>query len=65
MEYSSSMVRGSEAVAFWISWAGEYGKAGWFLDLGWGAYFILHPFVVCGHVVCAVGDEEDAWGYYA
>jgi hypothetical protein len=27
-----------------------------------GMYFIFHPFVVCGHVVCAVGDEEHSWG---
>jgi hypothetical protein len=25
-------------------------------------YFVFHPFVVCGHVVDGVGDEEDFWG---
>lgn len=27
-----------------------------------GTYFVLHPGVVGGHMVRAVGDEEDAWG---
>ena len=62
MACSSASVSGSEAVAFWISWPGWVSLGGLFVCLvDWiETDFILHPDVVGRHVVCAVGDQEDA-----